>query len=164
MAAAITLLLLLSVLMAGLSIFVASRAAMISSQQKADRATTSARSGAEIMLYVLRQIGATEKNPQLLTMPVLQTAIKDALTSLEMTGITVTSDGTTIAVSSVQLNPSTGQSFTARITRSGADTVMADVIGIADDAARTMRIKYNFATGVHLVFDPVGAAESPAES
>jgi hypothetical protein len=164
MAAAITLLLLVSVLMVGLSIFVASRTANVSSQQKADRAATSARSGAEIMLYVLQQIGATNKDPQLLTMPVLQASIKDALTNLEMTEITVTSDGTTITVSNALLSAPTSQSFSARITRSGADTVMADVTGMADDVARTMRIKYNFTTGVHLVFDPVGGAQGLAQS
>jgi len=141
---------------------IASRAAIASSRQKADLALTSARSGAEIMLYVLQQMYSSQDGSPQGSYHDLRTSLQNGLGDLEINGVTVTSQDGVISISSVILNSSTGQSFTAHITADDADTLTADVTGMAGDVLRTLRLKYNLQTGAHLIYDPArSSSESP---
>jgi len=153
----VTLLVLVVMLMV-LSAVAASRAAAASTRQKADRAVTSARSGAEILVYVLRQVSDSNRVAADHTPSQLSEAIRNELADLEMTGVTFGVDGRNISVSSVILNSATSQSFTAKITDDGDGDITVDVMGLAGDIPRMLRLKYNLRTGAHLIFDPAATS------
>jgi hypothetical protein len=161
LAAAVTLLLFVAALIACLSVFVASRAAMASGREKADRATLSARSGAEIILYVLQQIRASDKAAGQCTPESLCNSVQKGFSGLGMTDADVSLDGSQISVSRVAINAGTGQSFSAVMRIDSGNTVTSDIVGCADDTARSSRLKYSFATDTYLILDP--AAGSPRQ-
>ncbi|HSV27093.1 MAG TPA: hypothetical protein VLH60_04290 [Sedimentisphaerales bacterium] len=61
--AAVAAVIIVIVMMMFLSKLAASRAAVASARQKADRAATSARSGAELLLYIFQQIADSNQLP-----------------------------------------------------------------------------------------------------
>jgi hypothetical protein len=159
LAAAVALLIFVAMVMACLSVFVASRVAMASSREKADRAILSARSGAEIILYVLQQIRASDKAAGQYTPESLCGSLQKGFSDLGMTDANVTLNGARISVSRVAINAGTGQSFSAVMRIDSGNTVTTDIVGCADDTARSSRLKYNFASDTYLILDP--AAGSP---
>jgi hypothetical protein len=144
------------------SALAASRAAEASAQQKASLAITSARSGAEIILYIMQEMRGHSSDAVAAGMPMsdIKTALEKGLANLEMMGVCVTLDGRTIAISSATLNDSTGQSFIASITCDDGVNLVADVTGLAGDVSRTCRLKCSLATGAHLIFDPPDASRN----
>jgi hypothetical protein len=147
--------------MTAVSALAASRAATTSMQQKQDRALTSARSGADIILYILQEMRASERTGGIATIPQLRAVLQDGLSSLEMTGVSVELREQDVWVSSVILNDSTGQSFSARLTSEDGSNVSASITGRAGDVTRKLRLKCNLVTGAHLIYDP---SEIPSPS
>jgi hypothetical protein len=161
LAAAVMLLVVVVAVMTAVSALAASRASTASMQQKEDRALTSARSGADIILYILQQMRASERTASGTTTVQLREELQAGLSNLEVTGVYVELKEQTVCISSVTLNDSTGQSFNARLTSEDGKNVIANVTGRAGDVTRKLRLKCNLATGAHLVYDP---AEIPSRS
>jgi hypothetical protein len=164
LAAAIMLLVLVVALIAMVSALAASSAARASAVGKGDRALTSARSGAELILYILQEMRDKGSAGTEMTLPQLKAELKAGLAGLEMNGVTVTLQDDIISVSSVVLKDSTGQSFTAAITCEDGKNVTANVTGLSGDACRLLCLKCNLVTGTHLIYDPAADAGGPVLS
>ncbi|HSV27092.1 MAG TPA: hypothetical protein VLH60_04285 [Sedimentisphaerales bacterium] len=63
-------------------------------------------------------------------------------------------DDGVISVSSIILEASTAQSFTARITDESDDSISVEITGRASDVPRRLQLRYSFRTGSRLIFDP----------
>lgn len=161
LAVTIALLLFVVAVIAGVSALAASRAATATLQQKEDRARTSARSGADIILYVLQEMKASERVADGTTVPQLKAELERGFSMLDMNGVSIESSGGAVSISSVILNDSTGQSFSAIVTSEDGKNVTANVTGRAFDITRRLRLKCNVVTGTHLIYDP---AEIPSHS
>lgn len=153
LAALVTLLVIVLVLMVA-STVAASRTASATARQKADRAATSARSGAELLLYALRQLDDSNSIAAGTSTSVLAESLKEEMSDLEINGVSFIVDRDKIHISSVILDAGSRQSFTAMITYDGHRDITADVTGLAADTIRIVRLKYDLGTGHSLIFDP----------
>lgn len=132
-----------------------------SNQKMTSRALASAESGLDIMRYAMKKVAISGKTPDYQIVSSLRTSLQNAMAGMNVGTLTVSEDGLSIIVPAIALNPATGQSFSARITRLDTDTLRMDVTGFAGEVDRTVRVTYSLARRGHSAFDFGVATRGP---
>jgi Tfp pilus assembly protein PilX len=129
--------------------------------QKADATRSCAESGLEVMRYwtskveIPGTVAADQRFAQ------LATSLQGQLTAAGVTNIAPFLSGSTIAISNVPLLSSTGQSFSALLTKIDNSNVQFDVTGHYGSLNRTIRSNFLFVERAHTVFDFGIASKGP---
>jgi len=126
---------------------------------KANHARSCAESGLEIVRFWLNQVSISGTTPE----DYKFYEIGNSLLSSATTGgpETLTFGESTITISSITLNSSDSESFSAVITQIDADTLQLDVTGVCDSFSRTIRVNYQFDHRANTVFDFGVASKGP---
>jgi Tfp pilus assembly protein PilX len=130
-------------------------------QRRLDNVRACAESGVEVVRYWISQVaisGLTDPEDRFSTLAsMLQTKLNDAV----ITNIQPVCTATTVTISNVPLNSSSGQSFSAVLTKIDDNIVQLDVTGHYGSLSRTIRSNYFFDTRAHTVFDFGVASKGP---
>jgi hypothetical protein len=130
-------------------------------QRKADAARASAESGLEVMRYWLGRFAVSGNTDLNAVFTELQTSLQTDLSHESISNISLTCNTSTIAVSPVTFNTAQNKSFSAVLTRFGADAVQVDVTGICGSVTRTIRVIYRYGVRKDTVFDYGVATKGP---
>ncbi len=128
-------------------------------QRKLANARACAESGLDVIRYWIGQVAISG-----LTDPEDRFSTLAGMLGTELTGITnvvPVHSGSTITISNVPLDSSTGQSFSAVLESIDADTVQLEVTGHYGSLSRKIRSNYFFDTRAHTVFDFGVASKGP---
>jgi Tfp pilus assembly protein PilX len=148
----------MAVAMAGMS---GSNVQVAQNQRKLDNTRGCAESGLEVLRYWMSKIEMSGTTAPGQRFAQLATTLQNELSAAGVTNITPVCDGSTIAISSVPLQSSSNQSFTATFTKVSDANVRLDVTGHYGPIARTIRTNYVFGTRAHNVFDYGVASKGP---
>ncbi len=129
--------------------------------RKLDITRASAESGLEVMRYWISKVAMSGNLAPSDRFSTLASKLQDALTAAEITNLTPVCGASTISISSVPLNSSSGQNFSAVLTKIDDDNVRLDVTGLYGSLSRTIQTNYRFGKRAHTVFDFGVASKGP---
>jgi Tfp pilus assembly protein PilX len=148
----------LAVAMASMS---GSNVQIAENQCKLDTTRACAESGLEVVRYWMSKVGMSGSTPAAQRFGQLASLLQSELTAADVNNISLTYDGTTIAMANVPLDSSGIQSFSAILTKLDNDNTRVDVTGHYGSLSRTIRSNYVFTTRAHTVFDFGVASKGP---
>jgi len=128
--------------------------------RRADTTRGSAESGLEVMRYWMSKMVLTGVAPEQ-RFNTLATNLQTQLDNAGVTNIVPVLSGSTITISDVPLLSSTGQSFSAVLTKIDNDNVRLDVTGHYGALDRTVRSNYILTERADTVFDFGVATKGP---
>lgn len=129
--------------------------------RKTDVARGCAESGLEVMRYWIGKVDMSGTIAHSDRFSHLATALQAELAAAHVTNVAPVLSGSTITVANVPLLSSTGQSFSALLTKLNDDTVRLDVTGHYGSLSRTVRSNFIFGERAHTVFDFGVATKGP---
>jgi Tfp pilus assembly protein PilX len=148
----------LAAAMAGLS---GANVQIAENHRKVDNTRACAESGLEVIRYWMNKVEISGTTEAALRFAQLAIVLQNELTSAGATNIAPTCTSSTITIPTVTLNSSTGQSFSAILTKIDNDNIQLDVTGHYSSFSRTIRSDYVFGTRANTVFDFGVASKGP---
>ena len=120
-----------------------------------------AESGLEIVRYWMNQVSFSGTTAPGQRFAELAATFQSELSAAGITNIVPVLDSSTISLSNVPLDSTSGQSFSAALTKISDDNVQLDVTGHYRSISRTIRSNYVFGTRAHNAFDFGMASKGP---
>ena len=130
-------------------------------QRRFDTARSCAISGMEVVRYWMNQVSISGTTPADQRFDKVATDLQTVLTDAGVTNIVPVYSGSTVALSNISLDSTTGQTFSATLTKINNDTIQMDVTGQYKGVGRTIRSNFVFDTRAHTVFDFGVASKGP---
>lgn len=122
-------------------------------QHGANQARACAESGLEIVRYWLSRVSTSGRTLPNQVFSQIGSSLETALEENEISNIPVECFETSIDISTVSLDSTGQQSFTATITPIDADTMQADISGTYETVTRTIRANFQIGERANTAFD-----------
>jgi hypothetical protein len=130
-------------------------------QRRFDTARSCALSGLEVVRYWMNQVSISGTTSAEQRFARVATDLQTVLTNAGVTNVVPVCSGSTVSMSNVSLDSTTGQTFSAVLTKIDNDTIQMDVTGRYGQVGRTIRSNYTLTYIADTVFDFGVATKGP---
>ncbi len=130
-------------------------------QRRFETARSCALSGLEVIRYWMNQVSIPGTTPADQRFGTVATNLQTVLTSAGCTNVVPVCTPVTVTMANIPLDTTTGQTFSAVLTKVDNDTIQMDITGQYGPVSRTVRSDFRFTTRAHTVFDFGVATRGP---